>query len=71
MFRLLPRSDKIVQMNGAELADGVVLHVEPAGSSPEDEKVASLPVAQNVAEEKDEEKADQEDEELNDFFDSL
>ena len=67
-------------MNGAELAEGVVLHVEPAASGygiVEDSSavvvgpsaVASKIVEHMAKEEKEAE--DNDDEELQDFFDSL
>ena len=62
-------------MNGAELGEGVVLHVEPAGSPDKDMTVATTTntTAEASAAAKDNLDATTptEDDDLDDFFDSL
>lgn len=56
-------------MNGAELAEGVVLQVEPAASSAQESATAAPAAALPTADEQD--SKDKVEEDLDDFFDSL
>ena len=57
------------QMNGAEIAEGVVLHAEPAASSAQEIMAPVMATESQIATEKISE--DNQDEDLDDFFDSL
>jgi hypothetical protein len=54
-----------IQMNGAELANNVVLHVQPAESQPDTPSMTIAPEPVANAE------GGKEDEDLDDFFNSL
>ena len=59
----------VEQMNGAELAEGVELHVEPSASSAQEMAPVIATKSDVVTAEKDAEES--QDEDLDDFFDSL
>ena len=72
---------KRTKMNGAELGEGVVLHVEPAENSSNDDSyygnaVATVATAATLADNdgaatREPNKGEEDDPELDDFFDSL